>query len=253
MARRKAQSNIDFNEAFSSRNLKRKKPINTDYLLNIEPLTESQKRLFDSYKEGKNIVAHGMAGTGKTMCVLYNALKDVLDERTPFEKIYIFRSIVAVRNPGYLPGTLQEKIGVFEEPYKRMINHMFDLNSLVDLDMIYSALKSQKTLEFTTTSFIRGETYDKCIIIVDEFANLNGHELDSIITRVGQDCKIMFCGDASQSDFTKKEEKEGILDFMKILKLMSSFEIIEFGIEDVCRSGLVKEYLTAKHQLNLNL
>lgn len=251
--RKKTQDNFNLTELISTRNSKRRKPINMDYLLEIEPLTESQKKLFEAYKEGKNIVAHGMAGTGKTMCVLYNALRDVLDERTPYEKIYITRSIVAVRNPGYLPGTLQEKIGVFEDPYKHMINHMFDLNSVVDLDMIYSALKSQKTLEFITTSFIRGTTYDKCIIIVDEFANLNSHELDSIITRVGQDCKIMFSGDASQSDFTKIEEKNGILDFMKILKIMPSFQIIEFGIDDVCRSGLVKEYLTAKHQLNLNL
>lgn len=251
--RKKTTESFVFTEQFTNRQIKRKKPINSDFLLDIQPLTKNQERLFNSYNNGKNIVAHGMAGTGKTMCILYNAIKDVLDERTPYEKVYIARSIVAVRNPGYLPGTLDEKIGVFEDPYKHMVKYMFDVHSDADSDMIYFALKAQKTLEFITTSFIRGSTLDRCIIIVDEFENLNGHELDSMITRVGQDCKIMFSGDSSQTDFTKIEEKNGITEFMKILQIMPSFDIIEFELDDICRSGLIKEYLTAKYNLKINL
>jgi phosphate starvation-inducible protein PhoH len=118
-------------------------------------------------------------------------------------------------------------------------------------EMLYGNLKGQETIKFWSTSFLRGTTLDKAIIIVDEFQNLSGHELDSIITRVGENSKIMFCGDATQSDLVKTNERNGIVDFMKILRVMPSFDIIEFGIDDVCRSGLVKEYLMAKYELGL--
>lgn len=113
-------------------------------------------------------------------------------------------------------------------------------------EMLYGNLKSQETIKFWSTSFLRGTTLDNCIVIVDEFANLNFHELDSIITRVGENCKIMFSGDATQSDLVKTNERNGIIDFMKILRKMPSFDIIEFGIDDIVRSGIVKEYLIAK-------
>jgi phosphate starvation-inducible protein PhoH len=119
--------------------------------------------------------------------------------------------------------------------------------------MLYGNLKSQETIKFWSTSFLRGTTLDNAIIIVDEFQNLSGHELDSIITRVGENSKIMFCGDATQSDLTRTSEKNGIMDFMKIIRAMPSFDIIEFGVEDICRSSLVKEYLIAKYSLNLDL
>ena len=122
-----------------------------------------------------------------------------------------------------------------------------------DFEMLYGNLKSQETIKFWSTSFLRGTTLDNAIIIVDEFQNLSGHELDSIITRVGENTKICFCGDATQSDLTKMSEKNGIMDFMKILRSMPSFDIIEFGVDDICRSGLVKEYIIAKIQSGVEI
>ena len=237
----------------SNKQMKRKKPISSDIMRTIEPLTKNQEILFESYNKNQNLVAYGCAGTGKTFITLYNALKDVLDEKTPYEKIYIVRSLVATREIGFLPGDHEDKSSLYQIPYKNMVKYMFELPSEADFEMLYGNLKTQGTISFWSTSFIRGTTLDKAIIIVDEFANLNGHELDSIITRVGEDSKIMFCGDATQSDLIKMSERNGIVDFMKILRVMPSFDIIEFGIEDVVRSGIVREYLTAKYELGISL
>ena len=235
----------------SNRVMKRKKPINLDYIRNIDPLTDNQERLFDSYDNGKNIVAYGAAGTGKTFITLYNALQDVLNEKSPYEKIYIVRSLVATREIGFLPGDHEDKSSLYQIPYKNMVKYMFEMPTDSDFEMLYGNLKNQGTISFWSTSFIRGTTLDNAVIIVDEFQNLNFHELDSIITRVGENTKIMFCGDATQSDLVKTNEKNGIIDFMRILHQMPSFDIIEFGLEDIVRSGLCKEYLVAKSELGM--
>jgi len=237
----------------SNKQMKRKKPISQDIMRVIEPLTKNQEILFDLYKKEQNLVAYGCAGTGKTFITLYNALRDVLDEKTSYEKIYIVRSLVATREIGFLPGDHEDKSSLYQIPYKNMVKYMFEMPDEASFEMLYGNLKTQGTISFWSTSFIRGTTLDKAIIIVDEFANLNGHELDSIITRVGEDSKIMFCGDATQSDLIKMSERNGIVDFMKILRVMPSFDIIEFGIEDVVRSGIVREYLTAKYELGISL
>jgi predicted ribonuclease YlaK len=233
--------------------MKRKKPLSSEYLVDIEPLTDNQRKLFDSYKDQKHIVAYGCAGTGKTFITLYNAIQDVLNERSPYERVYIVRSLVATREIGFLPGSHDDKADIYQIPYKNMVKYMFQMPSDADFEMLYGNLKSQETIKFWSTSFLRGTTLDNAIIIVDEFQNLSGHELDSIITRVGENSKIMFCGDATQSDLTKISEKNGIMDFMKIIRAMPSFDIIEFGVEDICRSGLVKEYLVAKMQLGVEI
>ena len=128
---------------------------------------------------------------------------------------------------------------------------MFEMPSDADFDMLYGNLKQQETISFWSTSFLRGTTFDNSILIVDEFQNLNFHELDSIITRVGQNSKIMFCGDARQSDLTKTNDRNGIMEFINILRKMPSFDIIEFGVDDIVRSGLVKEYIIAKMELGM--
>ena len=253
MARRNRREDQPIGVGMTAKQMKRKKPINLDLMRDIDPLTENQKRLFESYNKNQNIVAYGCAGTGKTFITLYNALQDVLDERSPYEKIYIVRSLVATREIGFLPGDHEDKSSLYQIPYKNMVKYMFQLPTDADFEMLYGNLKTQGTISFWSTSFIRGTTLDNAIIIVDEFANLNGHELDSIITRVGENSKIMFCGDATQSDLIKISERNGIIDFMKILRIMPSFDIIEFGIEDVVRSGIVREYLTAKYQLGVTL
>jgi predicted ribonuclease YlaK len=235
----------------SNKMMKRKKPINLDYIRSIDPLTDNQERLFDAYEDGKNVVAYGAAGTGKTFITLYNALLDVLNEKSPYEKIYIVRSLVATREIGFLPGDHEDKSSLYQIPYKNMVKYMFQMPTETDFEMLYGNLKNQGTISFWSTSFIRGTTLDNAVIIVDEFQNLNFHELDSIITRVGENTKIMFCGDATQSDLVKTNEKNGIIDFMRILHQMPSMELIEFGLEDIVRSGLCKEYLVAKAELGM--
>ncbi len=251
MARRKRGNDQPIGVGMTSRQMKRKKPISSDYLINIDPLTENQKKLFESYSQGKHLVAYGAAGTGKTFISLYNAIKDVLNEITPYEQIYIVRSLVATREIGFLPGDHEDKSSLYQIPYKNMVKYMFQMPTDTDFEMLYGNLKQQETVKFWSTSFIRGTTLDNSIIIVDEFQNLNFHELDSMITRVGENSRIVFCGDATQSDLTKTNEKNGISDFMNILRKMPSFDVIEFGIDDIVRSGLVKEYLIAKNELGL--
>ena len=248
---RKKKTDQPIGVGMTVKQMKRKKPINADMLRDIEPLTQNQQILFNSYGEDKNIVAYGCAGTGKTFITLYNALKDVLDPETSYEKIYIVRSLVATREIGFLPGDHEDKSTLYQLPYKAMVKYMFEMPTEADFEMLYGNLKAQDTIDFWSTSFIRGTTFDKSIIIVDEYQNLNYHELDSIMTRVGQDSKIMFCGDATQTDLTRENERNGIVDFMRILRLMSSMEVIEFGVEDIVRSGLVKEYILAKLELGL--
>ena len=236
----------------TAKQMKRRKPINNDFLRDIEPLTPNQQLLFNSYDSGKNIVAYGCAGTGKTFITLYKAIKDVLDEKTPYEKVYVVRSLVATREIGFLPGDHEDKSWLYQLPYKAMVKYMFEMRTDADFQMLYANLKAQDTIDFWSTSFIRGTTFDNAIIIVDEFQNLNYHELDSIMTRVGQDSKIMFCGDATQTDLTRENDKNGIVDFMRILRLMAnSVDIIEFGVEDIVRSGLCKEYILAKLELGI--
>jgi len=251
MPRRKKSVDQPIGVGLTTRQMKRKKPLSADYLVNIEPITDNQKKLFDSYANEKHIIAYGCAGTGKTFITLFNALKEVLDENTPYEKIYIVRSLVSTREIGFLPGDHEDKSSYYQIPYKHMVRYMFSMPSDADFEMLYGNLKSQETIKFWSTSFLRGTTLDNSIVIVDEFQNLNFHELDSIITRIGENSRIMFCGDASQSDLTKTNDRNGIVDFMDILRKMSSFDIIEFGIEDIVRSGLVKEYIIAKMEAGI--
>ena len=235
----------------TTKQMKRKKPISNTYLLDIEPITDNQKKLFDSYSQNKHLVAYGTAGTGKTFISLYNALSDILDETTPYEKIYLVRSLVSTREIGFLPGDHEDKADIYQIPYKNMVKYMFQMPSDADFEMLYGNLKAQDSIKFWSTSFIRGTTLDNAIIIVDEFQNLNFHELDSIITRVGENSKIIFCGDASQTDLVKTNDRNGIHDFLNILRKMPSFDIIEYGIDDIVRSGLVKEYIIAKLEVGL--
>ena len=235
----------------TAKQMRRKKPINSDLLVDIEPLTPNQEILFNDYARGKNIFTYGAAGTGKTFIVLYNAIRDVLNELTPYTKVYIVRSLVSTREIGFLPGDHEDKSFLYQIPYKNMVKYMFKMPTDQDFEMLYGNLKQQETISFWSTSFLRGTTFDDAIIIIDECQNLNFHELDSIITRVGEDTKIMFCGDATQSDLTRDKERNGIIDFMRILQQMESFSCIEFGLEDIVRSGLCKEYLTTKHAMSM--
>ena len=229
----------------------RRKPIGTEHLLDIKPLTESQQRVFDAWEKSKNLFLFGCAGTGKSFITIYLALRDILDEKTPYDKLYIVRSLVPTREIGFLPGDHEDKANLYQIPYKNMVRFMFEMPDDPSFEMLYANLKAQDTISFWSTSFIRGTTIDNSIVLVDESENLHFHELDSIITRLGVNSKIVFAGDAAQTDLTKAHEKTGIMDFKKIIDDMEEFEGIEFGIDDIVRSGLVKSYLISKMNLGL--
>ena len=229
----------------------RRKPIGTEHLLDIKPLTESQQRVFDAWEKSKNLFLFGCAGTGKSFITIYLALRDILDEKTPYDKLYIVRSLVPTREIGFLPGDHEDKANLYQIPDKNMVRFMFEMPDDPSFEMLYANLKAQDTISFWSTSFIRGTTIDNSIVLVDESENLNFHELDSIITRLGVNSRIIFAGDAAQTDLTKAHEKTGIMDFKKIIDDMDEFESIEFGIDDIVRSGLVKSYLISKMNLGL--
>ena len=251
MSSRKKRTSSQVGAGLSAKQMQRKKPFNVDMMVEIEPLTENQTKVFNAYKEDKNLFVYGAAGTGKTFITLYLALKEVLNPLTPYNRVVVVRSLVATREIGFLPGDHEDKSSLYQIPYKNMVKYMFELPTDNDFEMLWGNLKTQESVKFWSTSFIRGTTLDDCIVIVDECQNLNFHELDSIITRVGENCKIHFCGDASQSDLIKTNERNGILDFMKIIQAMPEFESIEFGAEDIVRSGLVKSYILNKIALGL--
>ena len=248
-ARKKTGTPQTYPNGMTKKQMKRKKPIDSSYMTEVKPLTENQKVAFAQYGEGKNLLLHGAAGTGKTFITLYLALKEVLDENTPYDKIYIVRSLVPTREIGFLPGDHEDKSALYQIPYKNMVRYMFSMPDDNSFEMLYDNLRAQETISFWSTSFIRGVTLDNAIVLVDECSNLNFHELDSMITRIGEDSKVMFCGDITQSDLTRENDKSGINDFIRILEEMKEFACIEFDINDIVRSGLVKSYLLSKYNL----
>jgi len=248
MPRRRKDTQFDFVNS-TPKQMRRKKPINVDHLKEITPLTENQTLAFDAYDNGKNLFLYGCAGTGKTFIAMYLALKEILSGTSPYEKLYMVRSLVPTREIGFLPGDHEDKSNLYQIPYKNMVEHMFKMPDDPAYNMLYDNLKAQETVSFWSTSFLRGTTLNNAIIIVDECQNLNFHELDSIITRVGTDCKIIFAGDVMQTDLIKTNERNGILDFMKILEVMEEFTSVEFGVEDIVRSGLIRSYILSKMHL----
>lgn len=207
-------------------------------LSEIEPLTRNQLLTFESEK---NLVLHGVAGTGKTFISCYLAFDDMI--KGYFEKLIIIRSAVPTRDIGFLPGSEKDKASVYEEPYKDIAIELFQRGDA------YELLKMKGLVHFMTTSFLRGITLRDAVIIVDECQNLSFHELDSLITRVGEGCRIVFCGDFRQSDLQKHER--GLESFLRVLKATQEFDFIDFEINDIVRSGLVKSYITAKYELGL--
>jgi phosphate starvation-inducible protein PhoH len=206
-------------------------------LKTVKPLTKNQKKTFDVYKE-KNLLLHGWAGTGKTFLALFLALKEVLESAT-YSKIFIVRSAVPSRSIGYLPGSLEEKLEVFATPYIEIVN------KLLNRPDGYEYLKKYNMIEFVSTSYLRGVTLENCVILVDEIQNMAFGELDTVITRLGKNIKMILAGDYRQTDLTNGSRGD-ILRFMNIINDMNEFECIEFQKEDIVRNDLVKSYLIAK-------
>ena len=205
-------------------------------LQEIEPLTKNQVIAFES---NKNLMLHGVAGTGKTFISCYLAFDDMV--KNIYERLVIIRSAVPTRDIGFLPGNEKEKASVYEEPYKDICIELFQRGDA------YEILKTKGLVHFMTTSFIRGVTLRNATIMIDECQNMSFHELDSIITRIGQGCRVIFCGDFRQADLSKN----GLHDFVRILKAMEEFDFVDFEIKDIVRSDFVKQYITAKTDLGL--
>jgi len=229
------------------------KDITYNQLSTIKPVTDSQKLVFESWKKGMNQFLFGCAGTGKTFISLYLALQEVLRNETPYDKVIVVRSLIPTREIGFLPGDEEDKAALYQVPYSNMMQFMFEQPNEQAFSMLYDRLKAQGSFYFLSTSFLRGLTFDNSIIIVDECQNLNFHELDTIITRVGQDSKIFFCGDFGQSDLTRMNEKNGLMDFLQILQEMQEFNCTEFDIGDIVRSGFVRSYLIQKTKLGMGI
>ena len=233
--------------------MSKQKEIGASDLAVIKPVTDSQQTVFDTWKEGKNQFLFGCAGTGKTFVSLYLALQQVLKNETPYDKVIVVRSLIPTREIGFLPGDEEDKAALYEVPYANMLQFMFEQPNEQAFSMLYDRLKSQGSFYFMSTSFLRGLTFDNSIIIVDECQNLNFHELDTIVTRVGQDSKIFFCGDFGQSDLTRLNERNGLMDFLQILHEMDEFNCTEFNIGDIVRSGFVRSYLIQKTKLGMGI
>ena len=233
--------------------MSKKKEINHSHLVQVKPITDNQKEVFKSWKDGRNQFLFGCAGTGKTFISLYLALSEVLKNETQYDKVIVVRSLIPTREIGFLPGDEEDKAALYQVPYANMVQFMFKQPNEDAFRGLYDALKRQGSLHFVSTSFLRGLTFDNSIIIVDECQNLNFHELDTIITRVGQDSKIVFCGDFSQTDLTKTNERNGLHDFLRILENMDEFNCVEFEIPDIVRSGFVRNYLIEKTKLGIGV
>ena len=233
--------------------MSKKIEITNSDLVKIEPVTDNQKVVFNSYKKGQNQFLYGCAGTGKTFVTLYLAMNEVLRHDTPYDRVVMVRSLIPTREIGFLPGDEEDKAALYQVPYSNMVQFMFKQPNEQAFSMLYDRIKSQGSFYFLSTSFLRGLTFDNSIIIVDECQNLNFHELDTIVTRVGQDSKIMFCGDFMQTDLSKVNERNGLHDFLRILEEMEEFNCLEFNIGDIVRSGFVRNYLIQKTKLGMGI
>ena len=232
---------------------KNNKEINSNDLVTIKPITDNQKIVFNTWKKEKNQFLFGAAGTGKTFISLYLALQDVMDLKKPFDKVILVRSLIPSREIGFLPGDEEDKSALYQVPYQNMVQFMFEMPNPQAFSTLYDRLKGQASLFFLSTSFLRGLTFDNSIVLVDECQNLNFHELDTIITRIGQNSKIIFCGDFAQTDLVKTNEKNGLHDFLRILDEMDEFNCIEFTIGDIVRSGFVRSYLINKTKMGIGI
>jgi len=213
-----------------------------DDMKTFQPLTENQNKFFQAYKQGDYFIAlHGVAGTGKTFSALYKAIEEVLDKSNTFEKIIVVRSAVQSREIGHLPGSIDEKMEIYQQPYRQICETLFGRKDAWD------RLEEQGHVEFISTSFIRGMSFDNAIIIVDEMQNMTFEEIDTVMTRVGNESKIIWCGDYRQTDLNKKKnDVSGLLKFFDIAYHMGAFTRIEFTPDDIVRSSLVKDYILAK-------
>lgn len=215
-------------------------------LRGVSPLTPNQERTFNSYHKGYNLILHGYAGTGKSYISLYLALEEILSGKSSYDKVVIVRSVVPSRDMGFLPGSMKEKIRIYAEPYKEIVDDLFGRGDG------YQILEMKNMLQFTTTSFLRGLTFNNAIVIVDEIQNMTFPEIDTVMTRLGDNSRVIFSGDFRQTDLVHDRDKSGIHTFINITKRMSGFEYVEFEKQDIVRSGLVRDYIIKRTEMGIS-
>lgn len=243
-SRRTRKQNHQFNDAEVIEDTRKKfKKAQNFHLKQIQPLTDNQEQSFRSFWEGQNLVLHGCAGSGKTYISLYLGLNDLL--KGDFKKIIIVRSAVMTRDQGFLPGTLQEKMAQYEVPYKDIFQDLFGRADAYDM------FKKKNAVEFMSTSFLRGLTFDDALIVIDEFQNMTFHELSTVLMRVGNNSKVIVCGDIEQDDLGHKQKREstGAEQFIRVAQKMKCFDVIRFNENDIVRSGFVKQFILAARQV----
>ena len=154
----------------------------------------------------------------------------------------IIRSVVPTRDIGFLPGSDKQKSEVYEAPYNGICHELVE-----NKHQAYQWLKAHNYIQFSITSFLRGLTFRDNIIIIDECQNMSDHEINTIMTRVGEGCRVIFCGDFTQKDYTR--EGSGMPNLLSIAKNMKSFDVVKFDKNDIVRSGFVRDYLMTRIDL----
>lgn len=248
MAKKSPVHNVDETDASRQYTHSNTLKLKIDNLKTIQPLTNNQRKFFDAYRQGDYFIALlGSAGSGKSYIAMYKILEEVMDKGNPYSKLIIVRSAVPTRDQGFLPGTLSDKMEVYEEPYDMIAQSLFSRKDA------YSRLKEQSYVEFISTSNLRGCTFDNAIVLFDEIQNANYAEISTVITRIGNNSKLIMCGDFKQNDLIyKKNDTSGFIKFITIAKTMDEFTEIVFTIDDIVRSNLVKSWIIAEEVFESN-
>ena len=241
------RAEVNENEEYRQPSVSNSLKIKLDHLKTFDALTENQQKFFDAYKRGDYFIGlFGSPGVGKTFLAMYRGLEEVLDRSNPFKQIVVVRSAVQVRDQGFVPGSLDEKMEIYETPYKEISETLFGRSDAWD------RLKEQGHARFISTTAIRGISIDDAIILVDESQSMTFHELSSVISRVGHRSKIIFIGDLKQNDLIKsKNDVSGLKEFLNVARHMDEFSEITFTPDDIVRSSLVKSFIVACDKLGI--
>lgn len=213
----------------------------------IFPITDNQIHTFNAYEQGDNLFLHGCAGTGKTFISFYLALKELESGRTRRNKLVIIRTAQASKDIGFLPGSEKQKLEVYEAPYKAICAELYNRGDAYDI------LKQTGVIEFHGTSFLRGTTIDNAIILIDEIQNMRQQEWYTVLTRTGDKSRVILCGDSKQDDLTSEryKEKSGITELIRLFEAMRGTSLIHFEIDDIVRSGFVREMIQTAYKLGI--